>query len=183
MHIVVQKDRLHHGLNFILFNAFQQRPVCDLTVNQCVPQGIFPVPQDLFITVHRVGDGLVADGMGHYLHIIPICQRAEGIYLFRRHGFHAEIARIVQVFLTHGCGAGAQRAVLEQLQRAKSQAVVFAEVLGFVALRPTRKGVGRGKAHLMAIAQGAKLFFIDIPYDTEHRARRYRSGTCIVGLH
>ena len=85
--------------------------------------------------------------------------------------------------MAHGGGARAQRAVLEQLQRAQGHAVIAAQVLLRSLCQPLFKGRGRGEGHLVVVPQGAAVFAVDLPNQAEHRADGQRGAARIVGLY
>ena len=145
-HVVVQEDGLDVGEDVVFAEALDQGGVGDLAVDHPVAVGVFAVA-DGVVAVEHLLDGRVADGVHRHLAAVLVGQFDHGVGLLLGQGLDPLGGGVVGVGLSHGGGAGAQRAVHKQLQGA--DLVVAVAGAGLVSL--VQKGLVAGGVHEVAL--------------------------------
>ena len=184
IHIVIQENGLGKHQNIVLGDALQQGTVGNLAVNNCVAELVLAIHEGPLIALHSAAHGLVTDAVGNHLQIMLLCQLAVAVHILHGDPLQAVVFRIAHVAVGHKTRAGAQAAVLKQLQGAQGKpgtllilahgvlapGQVFLEILQVV------------EADLVAIANLALSIVVHLVQQAESSGGIQEGGAHIVAL-
>ena len=184
IHIVIQENGLGKHQNIVLGDALQQGTVGNLAVNNGVAELVLAIHEGPLIALHSAAHGLVTDAVGNHLQIMLLCQLAVAVHILHGDPLQAVVFRIAHVAVGHKTRAGAQAAVLKQLQGAQGKpgallilahgvlapGQVFLEILQVV------------EADLVAIANLALSIVVHLVQQAEGSGGIQEGGAHIVAL-